>query len=126
MEIDAKRERVRKIEQALRDLNTLYPVELREPRQPLSAAVAKASSSGGQSAGVDAARTPMTAAALTGAAVVWHANSASDMSVARIWRRHALRPHRLRHFRASNDPAFEAKAPPSLDSILVPASQYRF
>ncbi len=32
------------------------------------------------------------------------------MSVARIWRRHGLQPHRRRHFMASNDPAFEAKA----------------
>ena len=42
------------------------------------------------------------------------------MSVARIWRRHGLQPHRLRHFMASNDPAFEAK---SADIIgLNPAS----
>ena len=31
-------------------------------------------------------------------------------SVARIWRRHGLQPRRLRHFIASNDPAFEAKS----------------
>ncbi|MGA9579990.1 MAG: helix-turn-helix domain-containing protein, partial [Terrimicrobiaceae bacterium] len=42
------------------------------------------------------------------------------MSVARIRRRHGLQPHRLRHFMASNDPAFEAK---SADIIgLYPAS----
>ena len=42
------------------------------------------------------------------------------MSVARIWRRHGLQPHRLRHFMASNDPAFEAKAADLIGLYLAP------
>jgi DDE superfamily endonuclease len=42
------------------------------------------------------------------------------MSVARIWRRHWLQPHRLRHFVASNDPAFEAKAAEIIGLYLAP------
>ena len=42
------------------------------------------------------------------------------MSVARIWRRHGLQPHRLRHFMASNDPAFEAKATDIIGLYLAP------
>jgi transposase len=42
------------------------------------------------------------------------------MSVARIWRRHGLQPHRLRHFVASNDPAFEAKAAEIIELYLAP------
>ena len=42
------------------------------------------------------------------------------MSVARIWRRHGLQPHRLRHFMASNDPAFEAKAADIIGLYLAP------
>ena len=42
------------------------------------------------------------------------------MSVARIWRRHGLLPHRLRHFMASNDPAFEAKAADIIGLYLAP------
>jgi hypothetical protein len=30
--------------------------------------------------------------------------------VARVWRKHALRPHRLERYMASNDPDFETKA----------------
>src|SRR6202158_1187255 len=36
--------------------------------------------------------------------------SISHMMVARVWRKHALRPHRLEGYMASNDPEFEAKA----------------
>src|SRR6478672_3098784 len=42
------------------------------------------------------------------------------MSVARIWRRHGLQPHRLRHFAASHDPAFEAKAADIIGLYLAP------
>jgi transposase len=42
------------------------------------------------------------------------------MSIARIWRRHGLQPHRLRHFMASNDPAFEAKAVDIIGLYLAP------
>ena len=42
------------------------------------------------------------------------------MSVARIWSRHGLQPHRLRHFMASNDPAFEAKAADIIGLYLAP------
>src|SRR5450631_4847956 len=34
----------------------------------------------------------------------------SHMMVARVWRKHALRPHRLEGYMASNDPEFETKA----------------
>lgn len=34
----------------------------------------------------------------------------SHMMVARVWARHALKPHRLERYLASNDPDFEAKA----------------
>jgi hypothetical protein len=34
----------------------------------------------------------------------------SHMMVARVWRKHALRPHRLEGYMASNDPDFETKA----------------
>ena len=42
------------------------------------------------------------------------------LSVARIWRRHGLQPHRLRHFMASNDPAFEAEAADMIGLYLAP------
>src|SRR6478735_10970633 len=42
------------------------------------------------------------------------------MSVARIWRRQRLQPHRLRHFMASNDPDFEAKAADIIGLYLAP------
>lgn len=32
------------------------------------------------------------------------------MTVTRIWGKHALKPHRLEGYLASNDPDFEAKA----------------
>ena len=34
----------------------------------------------------------------------------SHMTIARVWRRHALAPHRVDGYLASNDPNFEAKA----------------
>jgi Homeodomain-like domain/DDE superfamily endonuclease len=42
------------------------------------------------------------------------------MSVARIWGRHGLQAHRLGHFMASNDPAFEAKAADIIGLYLAP------
>ena len=33
------------------------------------------------------------------------------MTVTRVWAKHALRPHLLEGYRASNDPDFEVKAP---------------
>jgi transposase len=47
--------------------------------------------------------THWTAAAMAGAAGV------SVSSVQRIWRAHGLQPHRFRHFKLSNDPAFADK-----------------
>src|SRR6476619_2301690 len=44
------------------------------------------------------------------------------MSVARIWRRHGLQPHRLRHFVASHDPAFEAKTTDLIGLYLAPTA----
>ncbi len=32
------------------------------------------------------------------------------MTVARIWAKHSIKPHRLESYLASNDPDFEAKA----------------
>ncbi len=32
------------------------------------------------------------------------------MMVARIWKKHGLQPHRIEHYKASNDPDFETKA----------------
>src|SRR5258705_2596623 len=34
----------------------------------------------------------------------------SHMMVARVWRKHGLRPHRIERYMASNDPQFEEKA----------------
>lgn len=34
----------------------------------------------------------------------------SHMTIARVWRKHGLRPHRLDRYMASNDPDFETKA----------------
>ena len=43
----------------------------------------------------------------------------SHMTVARVWAKHRLRPHRLERYMASNDPQFEAKA---ADNWAVPQS----
>ena len=34
----------------------------------------------------------------------------SRLMVARVWRRHGLKPHRIERYVASNDPLFEKKA----------------
>jgi len=44
----------------------------------------------------------------------------SHMMVARVWRKHALRPHRLEGYMASNDPDFETKAADIIGMYLHP------
>lgn len=44
----------------------------------------------------------------------------SHMTIARIWARHGLRPHRLKGYMASNDPDFETKAPDVIGLYLNP------
>jgi transposase len=44
----------------------------------------------------------------------------SHMMVARVWRKHALRPHRLEGYMASNDPDFETKAADIMGLYLHP------
>src|SRR6202795_4785274 len=46
--------------------------------------------------------------------------SISHMTVTRIWAKHALRPHRLEGYLASNDPDFEAKAADVIGLYLHP------
>ena len=46
--------------------------------------------------------------------------SVSHMMVARVWRKHALRPHRLEGYMASNDPDFETKAAEIIGLYLHP------
>jgi hypothetical protein len=42
------------------------------------------------------------------------------MMVARVWRQHALRPHRLEGYMAANDPDFETKAADIIGLYLPP------
>jgi transposase len=44
----------------------------------------------------------------------------SHMMVARVWRKHALTPHRLERYMASNDPDFETKAAEIIGLYLHP------
>ena len=44
----------------------------------------------------------------------------SHMTVARVWAKHRLRPHRLERYMASNDPQFEAKAADIIGLYLNP------
>ena len=44
----------------------------------------------------------------------------SHMMVARVWRKHALRPHRLEGYMTSNDPDFETKAAEIIGLYLHP------
>jgi len=44
----------------------------------------------------------------------------SHMMIARVWRKHALRPHRLEGYMASNDPEFETKAAEIIGLYLHP------
>jgi transposase len=41
----------------------------------------------------------------------------SHMMVARVWRNHALKPHRLEGYVASNDPEFETKAADIISTV---------
>jgi len=45
---------------------------------------------------------------------------ASRMMVARVWRKHGLKPHRIERYMASNDPDFEAKAGDVMGPYLNP------
>ena len=44
----------------------------------------------------------------------------SHMMVARVWRKHGLKPHRLERYMASNDPDFEKKAADVIGLYLNP------
>jgi len=44
----------------------------------------------------------------------------SHMTVARVWAKHRLRPHRLERYMASNDPQFEAKTADIIGLYLNP------
>lgn len=44
----------------------------------------------------------------------------SHMMVARVWRKHAVRPHRVERYMASNDPDFETKAADIIGLYLKP------
>ena len=44
----------------------------------------------------------------------------SHMMIARVWRKHALRPHRCEGYLASNDPDFETKAADIIGLYLHP------
>jgi len=57
---------------------------------------------------LSAGRPPGEATHWTGAAMA-KATGISVSSVQRIWRAHGLKPHRVRQFKLSNDPAFVAK-----------------
>src|ERR1700730_6165718 len=47
----------------------------------------------------------------------------SHMMVARVWRRHGLKPHRIERYMASNDPDFEKKAADIIGLHLTPPGQ---
>jgi hypothetical protein len=44
----------------------------------------------------------------------------SHMMVARVWRKHGLKPHRIERYMASNDPDFEKKAADIIGLYLNP------
>jgi transposase len=44
----------------------------------------------------------------------------SHMKVARVWRKHGLKPHRIERYMASNDPDFEKKAAQIIGLYLNP------
>jgi len=69
---------------------------------PLGAAVAE------RVVALTLAGPPGSASHWTGAAMA-EAAGISVSSVQRIWRAHGLRPHRVRHFKLSNDPQFVSK-----------------
>ncbi len=45
---------------------------------------------------------------------------AVGMMVARVWRKHGLKPHRIERYMASNDPDFETKAADIIGLYLNP------
>ena len=47
----------------------------------------------------------------------------SHMMVARVWARHGLQPHRLRHYMESDDPEFESKAADIIGLYLNPPAR---
>src|ERR1700723_722613 len=47
----------------------------------------------------------------------------SHMMVARVWRKHGLKPHRIERYMASNDPDFQTKAADIIGLDLNPAGQ---
>jgi transposase len=47
----------------------------------------------------------------------------THMMVARVWQRHGLQPHRLRHHMASDDPEFETKAADIIGLYLRPPAR---
>jgi hypothetical protein len=47
----------------------------------------------------------------------------SHMTVARLWAKHDLKPHRLEGYIASNDPDFETKAANIIDLYLNPSRE---
>jgi transposase len=49
----------------------------------------------------------------------------SHMMIARVWRKHALRPHRCEGYLASNNPDFETKAADIIGLYLHPAAACR-
>src|SRR6218665_1021322 len=49
-----------------------------------------------------------------------HWSTLSHMTVARIWAKHGLKPHRLEGYLASNDPDFETKAADVIGLYLNP------
>src|SRR6218665_2315183 len=49
-----------------------------------------------------------------------HWSTLSHMTVARIWAKHGLKPHRLEGYLASNDPDFETKAAAVIGLYLNP------
>ena len=68
----------------------------------------------------------LTMSAPSGGATHWSTRKLAErlgishMMVARVWRKHALKPHRLERYMASNDPDFEAKATDVIGLYLNP------
>src|SRR6202158_3383374 len=66
--------------------------------------------------GLEARILEATRRAPTGGATHWSPRKlrahldVSHMMVARVWRKHGLKPHRIERYMASNDPDFEKKA----------------
>jgi transposase len=65
-------------------------------------------------------RTPPDGATQWSTRKLGEALGVSHMMIARVWRKHALRPHRLERYMASNDPDFETKAAEIIGLYLNP------